>query len=29
MEYFDTEPTPDLDELLKEVDEDPTGIFWG
>jgi len=28
-EYLDTEPTPDLDRLLGEVDEDPTGIFWG
>jgi hypothetical protein len=23
------EPTPKLDELLTEIDEDPTGIFWG
>jgi hypothetical protein len=23
------EPTPRLDELLAEIDEDPTGIFWG
>ncbi len=28
--YYDmTEPTPQLDELLKEIDDDPTGIFWG
>lgn len=27
--YLDTDPTPDFDALLKEVDEDPTGIFWG
>ncbi|MDH7500319.1 MAG: DUF3024 domain-containing protein [candidate division NC10 bacterium] len=29
MEYLDARPTSDLDELLREVDEDPTGIFWG
>lgn len=23
------EPTPDFEALLEEVDEDPTGIFWG
>ena len=28
-EYIDTEPTHDLEALLKEVDRDPTGIFWG
>jgi Protein of unknown function (DUF3024) len=28
--YYDmAEPTPHLDELLNEIDEDPTGIFWG
>jgi hypothetical protein len=27
--YFDLEPSPKLDDLLREVDEDPTGIFWG
>jgi hypothetical protein len=27
--YYDmAEPTPRLDELLAEIDEDPTGIFW-
>jgi hypothetical protein len=26
---YRTEPTSDLAALLKEVDEDPTGIFWG
>lgn len=28
-EYWDIEPTKNIDELLKEIDEDPTGIFWG
>ena len=28
-EYFDTDPTHDFDALLAEVDDDPTGIFWG
>ena len=28
-EYFDLPPSVDLDDLLVEVDEDPTGIFWG
>jgi hypothetical protein len=28
-EYGDLEPSIDLDELLGEVDRDPTGIFWG
>ncbi len=23
------EPTPDIVELLDEIDRDPTGIFWG
>ncbi|MGH2555838.1 MAG: DUF3024 domain-containing protein [Actinomycetota bacterium] len=27
--YWDMDPTPDIDELLREIDEDPTGIFWG
>jgi hypothetical protein len=27
--YDDVGPTPDLDPLLREIDEDPTGIFWG
>jgi hypothetical protein len=28
-EYYDIEPTKEIDKLLKEIDEDPTGIFWG
>lgn len=27
--YYEAEPSRDFDILLKEVDEDPTGIFWG
>ena len=27
--YDDLEPAEDFDLLLQEVDEDPTGIFWG
>lgn len=27
--YDMTEPTPDINELITEIDEDPTGIFWG
>jgi hypothetical protein len=28
--YYDmAEPTTRLDELINEIDEDPTGIFWG
>jgi hypothetical protein len=27
--YDDLDPSPDFDVLLKEVDDDPTGIFWG
>lgn len=27
--YFDTEPSRDVTPLLAEIDEDPTGIFWG
>jgi hypothetical protein len=25
----DLDPTPQLDDLLKEIDEDPLSIFWG
>lgn len=28
-EYYDIEPTKDIDKILTEIDEDPTGIFWG
>jgi hypothetical protein len=28
-EYWDTDPTSDFQSLLREVDEDPTCIFWG
>ena len=28
-EYIDLLPSTDLDVLLREVDRDPTGIFWG
>jgi DUF3024 family protein len=28
-EYDVLEPTTDFDALLQEVDQDPTGIFWG
>ena len=28
--YYDpAEPTTNLDELIAEIDEDPTAIFWG
>ena len=27
--YWDVDPARDLEPLLAEVDEDPTGIFWG
>lgn len=27
--YYDLEPTEEFDLLLQEVNEDPTGIFWG
>lgn len=32
--YFDADSTPDIDDLLQEIDEDPTdifsiGVFWG
>lgn len=28
-EYYDIEPTKNIDKILKEIDKDPTGIFWG
>jgi len=27
--YLEAESSKDIDDLLKAVDEDPTGIFWG
>ena len=27
--YYDVDSTKEFDSLLKEVSEDPTGIFWG
>ena len=27
--YDDLDPTPQLDDLLKEIDEDPLSTFWG
>ena len=27
--HYDIVPSPDFLDLLNEVDEDPTGIFWG
>ncbi len=27
--YDIAEPTPRIEELLTEIDKDPTGIFWG
>lgn len=29
FEYWDIEPTKDINKLLIGIDEDPTGIFWG
>ncbi|PKL52265.1 MAG: transposase [Nitrospira bacterium HGW-Nitrospira-1] len=28
-EYYDVEPTKNIDVILKEIEDDPTGIFWG
>ena len=28
-EYMNIEPTKYIEEILKEINEDPTGIFWG
>jgi hypothetical protein len=27
--YWDVDPTPDIDDLLREIGEDPTAVFWG
>jgi len=27
--YGQLEPSPSIDDLLKEIDRDPTAIFWG
>lgn len=27
--YDDLDPTPDIDVLIRQIDEDPTAIFWG
>jgi hypothetical protein len=27
--YDQLDPTPQLDDLLKEIDEDPSSMFWG
>ena len=27
--YDDVDPAPSIEPLLAEIDEDPTGIFWG
>lgn len=27
--YLDIDPSEDVEVLLREVEEDPTGIFWG
>ena len=28
-EYLEIEPSRSIEDLLREVDRDPTGIFWG
>ena len=28
-EYMDSDSTKNIDKILREIDEDPTGIFWG
>jgi hypothetical protein len=28
-ELWDVEPSPSIDPLLQEVDQDPTAVFWG
>lgn len=27
--YIDVDSTKNIDKILREIDEDPTGIFWG
>ena len=27
--YYDLEPTPSIDALIAELEEDPTCVFWG
>lgn len=29
LRHDDVDPTPDIDVLIREIDEDPTAIFWG
>jgi Protein of unknown function (DUF3024) len=29
LRYPDLDPSPRLDDLLAEIDRDPTGTFWG
>lgn len=28
-EYIDIDATKNIDKILAEIDDDPTGIFWG
>jgi hypothetical protein len=28
-EYWNLEPSPSIEPLLREIDEDPTAAFWG
>ncbi len=27
--YDDVDPSPDVGPILREIEDDPTGIFWG
>lgn len=29
LRYIDLSPSPRIDDLLEEIDDDPIGIFWG